>query len=308
MSLPATIRGVRVDPHSEIERFLRTGESDPLFNAWPEEHVFHRAQRGDSDLRKALVSEVRRRTTEAAEPDALAGLNVEGLTRTKVAPMVRGLFPGREQAPVLSLLERSVVFLTPANIADVLGEASFPSTAWDLANLYLASCGADLLSDDAPHIVGLSNEATCYVSMEYFRSNDRFADFIVHESAHIFHSCKRGTVGLHETRSREWLLPIDFRKRETFAYACEAFSRILELGARPADRRRLLEEMKQEPFPGIDGVVADDFIDILREAVLARNGWKQILERCSVPRNRAGNRPPELRTPPSYEPPRCQCR
>jgi hypothetical protein len=274
---------VRADPHSEIERFLRTGESDPLFNAWPEEHLLERAQRGDDELRMALISEVRQRTTEAAEPEALAGLNVEDLTRTKVAPMVQGLFPGREQDPVFSLLERSVVFLTPANIADVLGETSFPSTAWDLANLYLASCGADLLSDDAPRIVGLSNEATCYVSMEYFRSTDRFADFIVHESAHIFHNCKRGTVGLHETRSREWLLPIEFRKRETFAYAFEAYSRILELGSRQADRRRLLAELEQEPVPGIDDVLAEEFIDILREAVLARNGWKRILERCSMP-------------------------
>ena len=99
---------MRANPASEIERFLRTGESDPLFDAWPEEHLLHRAQRGDSDLRNALVSEVRRRTSEAAEPEALAGLNVEDLTRTKVAPMVRGLFPGSEQAPVLSLLERSV--------------------------------------------------------------------------------------------------------------------------------------------------------------------------------------------------------
>ena len=56
------------------------------------------------------------------------------------------------------------------------------------------------------------------------------------------------------------------------------------LGARPADRRRLVEELEQESFPGIDGVVADDVIDILREAVLARNGWKHILERSSVPR------------------------
>ena len=39
---------------------------------------------------------------------------------------------------------------------------------------------------------------------------------------------ERRTVGLPETRQREWLLDIDFRKRETFAYACEAYSRILE--------------------------------------------------------------------------------
>jgi len=36
-------------------------------------------------------------------------------------------------------------------------------------------------------------------------------------------------VGLPETNQREWLLDIDFRKRET--YACEAYSRILEAGS-----------------------------------------------------------------------------
>ena len=40
---------------------------------------------------------------------------------------------------------------------------------------------------------------------------------------------------LPETRQRERLLYIDFyidfRKRETFAYACEAYSRILEAGS-----------------------------------------------------------------------------
>ena len=30
----------------------------------------------------------------------------------------------------------------------------------------------------------------------------------------------RDTVGLSVTRRREWLLDIDYRKRETFAYAC----------------------------------------------------------------------------------------
>jgi hypothetical protein len=36
-------------------------------------------------------------------------------------------------------------------------------------------------------------------------------------------------IGLPETRTREWLLPIDFRKRETFGYACEAYARIVEV-------------------------------------------------------------------------------
>jgi len=56
------------------------------------------------------------------------------------------------------------------------------------------------------------------------------SDYAIHEAAHIFHNCKREMIGLPATRRREWLLDIDYAKRETFAYACEAYSRILELG------------------------------------------------------------------------------
>lgn len=38
---------------------------------------------------------------------------------------------------------------------------------------------------------------------------------------------------------QEWLLPIDFAKREEFAYACEAYGRIRERAKNPAERRRL---------------------------------------------------------------------
>ena len=41
-------------------------------------------------------------------------------------------------------------------------------------------------------------------------------------------------------------------------------------------------------MPMSDLVDADDYTSILREAVLARNGWKQILERCSRPRPARG--------------------
>ena len=40
---------------------------------------------------------------------------------------------------------------------------------------------------------------------------------MVHEVAHIFHNCKRRNAGLPETRRKEWLLDIEFRKRETLA-------------------------------------------------------------------------------------------
>jgi hypothetical protein len=98
---------------------------------------------------------------------------------------VRGLFAEQEQATVLDLLERSVVFLTPDTIETVLLTTPWLRTVWDLANLYLLSCGAKPLSKDARHIVGLSAETTCFVAMDYFSESSRFDDFVVHEAAHV---------------------------------------------------------------------------------------------------------------------------
>ena len=78
------------------------------------------------------------------------------LVRRKLEPMVVGLFPRAERQPVLRLLEGSVLFLTRDRIREVLLRVAWPHTAWDLANLYLASVGAELLDERAPSIVGLS--------------------------------------------------------------------------------------------------------------------------------------------------------
>ena len=179
------------------------------------------------------------------------------------------------------MLERSVVFLAPATINTAINKASWLSTAWNLANIYLASLGAKALADEVPAIVGLSEEITCYVSMEYFHNHNPFEDYVIHEAAHIFHNCKPGMIGLPATRRREWLLDIDYAKRETFAYSCEAYSRILELGKTRPERIRLLSEHADGPMPPDDRVDEDEYVDILREAVSARNGWKRIHERCS---------------------------
>jgi len=65
---------------------------------------------------------------------------------------------------------------------------------------------------------------------------------VAHEAAHIFHNCKRRTIGLAEKGKREWLLDIEYRKRETFAYACEAYARILERAPKLQDRPGLAIE------------------------------------------------------------------
>ena len=178
-------------------------------------------------------------------------------------------------------LERSVVFLTPDTIEEVLRRQRWPHAAWDLANIYLGSLGLRLLGPTAPRVVGMSEERTCYVSMEYFAQRDRFADFVLHEVVHVFHNGKRETIGLPETRTKEWLLDIEFRKRETFAYACEAYGRTWELGTDRTSRKALLEELLAGPMPNDETVEKDEYLDILREVVAVRNGWKRILARCA---------------------------
>jgi hypothetical protein len=198
----------------EVERHLLTGESDPLHSAWPGS-LMERANRAHEDLRGAPVRAVGR-LAEGLRHQPLPKADTVALTRAKVTPMVRGLFPRTGQDAVLAMLEQSVVFLTKENIERLLLGYGFDSLAWTLANLYLASLGAELLAENGPLLVGLSEETTCYVSPEYFAEDDPFADFIAHEAAHIFHNCKRATIGLSETRTKEWSLDIEYRKRETF--------------------------------------------------------------------------------------------
>jgi hypothetical protein len=273
------VTDVQPTVNDEVERYILTGTSDPIYAAWPG-NFMERATRAHDDLRGALVSAVRR-LAAGAKHEPPPNIDTVALTRARVEPMVRGLFPRAEQHVVLAMLEQSVVFLTSANIEALLFDRPFDSSAWTLANLYLSSIDAELLGKDAPCIVGVSEETTCYVTPQYFAEDDPFADFIVHESAHVFHNCKRVTVGLSETRTKVWLLDIEYRKRETFAYSCEAYARILELGTSPEERRDLANE-----FGGAVSI-ADERADgaevarIVRAAIMARNGWKVILAECA---------------------------
>ncbi len=111
----------------EIERYLVTGSSDPVYSAWPG-NIVERATRGHDELRAELISAVRLR--EVKRTDAIpAGLDAVALTRPKVEPMVVGLFPRAERDVVLAILENSVVFLTSENVETVLLKESFNHSA-----------------------------------------------------------------------------------------------------------------------------------------------------------------------------------
>lgn len=266
-----------------VERYLRSGDSDPMYSAWPG-GLFERAKRGDDELLGALVKEVKRRAAGRQHP-AVPDHDLTSWARRKLTPMVHGLFPQIERAAVLATLEKSVVFLTSESVEQVLLGQSWLRTAWDLANLFLGSVEADLLGPGAPRILGLSQETTCYVSATYFEERGKTEDFVIHEAAHIFHNCKRRTVGLPETRTREWLLHLEFRKRETFAYSCEAYGWIVEHAASRTERMAMAEEFAKHGSRVNDETVEpEELADIVREACAARNGWKVILGRCSLPK------------------------
>jgi len=186
---------------------------------------------------------------------------------------------------MLTLFENSLIFVAHDNVEQVLNQIAYLETAWQVANLYLGSLGLPGLDGKPAGLVGLSEETTFFVSMAYFEEKDPFADYVAHEAAHVFHNWKRDQAGLHHTRKSEFLLTIDFRKRELFAFACEAYSRILEQAKCPADRRRLHADYAAKWLPACDGVDRIELADILAEAVAARNGWKRILQRCSPPKH-----------------------
>jgi hypothetical protein len=263
----------------EIERYLRTGDADMLGDPWPGD-IIERGRRQHADLRGALIEEVRRLAKGRTHEPVPDNVGVE-FTCAKVEPMVRGLFSKAEQNVVLATLEKSVVYVTSETIEPMIMSQSYDRSAWDLANLYLLSVGAKLLGPEAPCLVGISEAAACYVSPDYFAEQDPFADYIVHEAAHIFHNCKRRTIGLRETRTREWLLDIEFRKRETFAYSCEAYARIIARAKSPGERRALAAEYGSERRLSEERVDPVEVASIVAEAANSRNGWKVILRRCA---------------------------
>jgi len=264
-----------------IERYLRSGGYEHDHSEWPGQNFLERAKNGHDDLLRALAAEVKRRS-DGRQHAAVPELDLASWTRCKLTPMVNGFFPEAERDAVLQLFEKSVVFLTSDNIETVLLGQTWLHSAWDVANLYLSSVGAELLGENAPALLGLSQETTCYVSTEYFVDRGRIEDFVLHEAAHVFHNCKRRTAGLTETKSKEWLLALEFRKRETFAYSCEAYGWIVEHAATKAERLAMAKKFAAHGFGQCDETMdPKEVADIVQFACEARNGWKVILRRCS---------------------------
>jgi hypothetical protein len=268
-------------PEPEIRRFVMTGEHDVLHAVWPGSDFLEKTRTADHTLRTALIKELGRRTKGQLISSLPPAFDASQFVLGKVGPMVRGLFPAGERQAMLDLFVNSLVFVAHDTIKQIVMETPSLFTAWQIANMYLGSLDLPGLDSQPVRLVGLSEETTFYVSTAYFEDRDPFAEWVVHEAAHVFHNWKRDRAGLPHTRTREFLLEIDFGKREVFAYACEAYARILEQAKCPADRHRLHAEYAEHWVPACEDLDGTELVDILAGAVAARNGWKCILRRCS---------------------------
>lgn len=86
---------------------------------------------------------------------------------------------------------------------------------------------------------------------------------------------------MQQTRTREWLLDIDFHRRETFAYSCEAYSRVIDGSANRRERLQRAGAFAQGHHFPVNAVDVPEVIDIAHAAAASHSGWKLILARCA---------------------------
>lgn len=275
----------------EIARYLATGSVDG--DGWclyPGQNFVEKTVARASVLRGALLQRVIELEAAGHAPPVPDEQLEKPFLWSKLRPMVEGLFAVDEQEHMLELVTDSVVFLTQDTVHRLLRELRWHSSAWKVATIWLDSINAPALSSSSPALLGFSEEARCYVSLRYFGDfeDDPFADYVVHEVAHLFHNNKRHRIGLPPRGRCEWLLDIEFRKRELFAHACEFYSRISTRASGRREREELVEAFAPHADGFADRLEPEELVDVLRAAARARNGWRAILRGCApAPRRRA---------------------
>jgi hypothetical protein len=109
-----------------------------------------------------------------------------------------------------------------------------------------------------------------------YQTNDPYGDVVVHEAAHLLHYLKPGHYGLHVRRGQERFVDVEFCHRELFAFACEAYSRVV-LHSERKTRIWFAEKMPEGAFSFPRGQI-QQVAALVLHAARARNGWRVIRE------------------------------
>lgn len=269
---------------SALERFLRTGE-----------RTWNGAGSGRFTLAKIRQDEIYSQAAETAlrmlfnrladllppEAQLLAAVSPETI-RLRVEPMVKGIVPRDWQD--IGLRELSArTFILSFQGAKAAIESEFStgwlSTAWQVLWAYFDDYGLKPDEIEAG-CDGLSGGEFAHVRWSAYETTDPYSDVIVHEAAHLLHYLKPEHFGLHVRRGQERFVDVEFRHRELFSFACEAFSRVILQGERKS-RISFAERMREIAF-SFPGEYVEEVAALVLTAARARNGWRVIREATVV--------------------------
>ena len=207
------------------------------------------------------------------------------LVRARVEPMVKGLVQKDWQEIALRELV-SRTFVLNFRGAKAALEVELPSCDMDSAWRILWGFYGDqgLKPDDV--------EMTCdglacdfaHVRWSAYETKDPYSDVVVHETAHLLHYLKPTNFGLDVQRHQERFVDVEFRHRELFAFACEAYSRLVLHGPRQS-RVAFAEKMCEGAFSFPRGSI-EEVAALVLKAARARNGWRVIREATVIHRTR----------------------
>ncbi len=271
-----------------IERFLRTGEetwdgagSGRLTLAGLKENeAYTRASKTALRNLFGLLAELlpaEARATPQVGP---------AIIRRRIEPMVKGLVQDDWQEVALrELTARTFVLNFQGARAAMDRElaTSFMGTAtqilWGLYGDYgLKPEGIDMGCD------GVCAGEFAHVTLSAYESKDPYSDVIVHEAAHLLHYLKPRHYRLHTRRGQQRFVDVEFRHRELFAFACEAYSRVVLHGGRKS-RIAFAEKMHDGAFSFPRSQV-EEIAALVLGAAHARIGWRVIREATVIHRIR----------------------
>ena len=107
-----------------------------------------------------------------------------------------------------------------------------------------------------------------------YQTKDPYSDVVVHEAAHMLHYLKPRHYGLHVGRHQERFEDVEFRHYELFAFAREAYSRVVRHGGRRS-RISFAAQMPEGAFSLPRNQMEELAAPVLK-ASHARNGWRVI--------------------------------
>jgi len=270
-----------------IERFLRTGEE-----------TWEGAGSGRFSLAQFKEDEAYTRATKTALRHLLdlladllpaeaqsSSLMSPDTIRQRIEPMVSGLVQADwRKAALREITTRTFVLNLPGTRMAIEAEFStcFKGSAWRVLWALFEDYG--LKPDDIN--VGCHGLAGDYAHVRWsaYQTDDSYSDVVVHEAAHMLHYLKPSHYGFHVRRGQERFIDIEFHHRELFAYACEAYSRVVLHGDRKS-RIAFAEKMLNAAF-SFPPTQIKEVAALVLSAARARNGWRLIREATVIRRTR----------------------